>query len=225
MRVTVVNEGDQVMFNCTPTNPELTATFEVRGGNSELLERFPPVGNVWSFPASLMDSGFYECSAQFESQFTQGTFLLVYPNAGTRNNAVTTFCTDRDTELSLHLVVCTEQPPSEPLSFICLKGNVTVWLVTNFTKNRNLIAFFRCVPLFSSNTHTPSTVCVTSVYHTLILLSITEERDVVFYDFRESAILPDSYIMLNVPQREGLEFACISRAGSVSISSENQTVS
>ena len=81
MRVTVVNEGEEVVFNCTPTNPELTASFS-SSDNPEVMEIYPPNNNVWSFPALPEYSGFYQCSARFESLLTQRTFLLVYPNDG-----------------------------------------------------------------------------------------------------------------------------------------------
>ena len=79
MSVTVVNEGEEVVFNCTPTNPELTASFS---GNSEVMEIYQPNNSVWSFPALPQYSGFYSCLAQFESLLTQRTFLFVYPNEG-----------------------------------------------------------------------------------------------------------------------------------------------
>ena len=84
MFITIVNEGEEVVFNCTPTNPFITATFS---GNVEVLELFPPNNSVWRFPAELQYSGRYSCSAQFqsaqfESTLRQETFLLVYPNEG-----------------------------------------------------------------------------------------------------------------------------------------------
>ena len=78
MEVTVVNEGDEVVFNCTPTLPGRDPQFS---GPSEV----PPVplnGSVWRFPALLQYSGFYFCSVQFESFLEQFTTLIVYPNAG-----------------------------------------------------------------------------------------------------------------------------------------------
>ena len=56
-------------------------------------------------------------------------------------------------------------------------------------------------------------------------LSVSEERDVVLYDFREDEVLPTLYVLLNHVSREGLEFVCVARTGTVSIFSDNETVS
>ena len=47
----------------------------------------------------------------------------------------------------------------------------------------------------------------------------------MLYDFREGDVLPTPYVLLNDVAREGLEFACVTRTGSVSIFSDNETVS
>ena len=78
MLITVVEQGEEVVFNCTPTAAGINATFS--GG--EALTLFPPVGNVWRFPATTLEyTGIYSCSVQFESRLTQRTSLVVYPSA------------------------------------------------------------------------------------------------------------------------------------------------
>ena len=84
MEVTVVNEGDEVLFNCTPTFPGANSTFS---GPSALLELFPPSGNIWMFLADVIFSGLsFSCSVQnvqFEITIMDRTLLFVYPESGT----------------------------------------------------------------------------------------------------------------------------------------------
>ena len=47
----------------------------------------------------------------------------------------------------------------------------------------------------------------------------------MLYDFREDEVLPTLYVLLNHVTREGLEFVCVARTGTVSIFSDNETVS
>ena len=75
MPVTVVNEGDEFVLNCTASF-EGIITFQ---GPSVVIEASPPGGMVWNFTAIPEYSGRYSCTAESESTINQGTFLIVIP--------------------------------------------------------------------------------------------------------------------------------------------------
>ena len=76
MPVTVVNEGDEVVLNCTASIPEEVATFQ---GPSIVLEASPPGDRVWNFTAIPSYSGRYSCSVRIETTIRQDTILVVIP--------------------------------------------------------------------------------------------------------------------------------------------------
>jgi hypothetical protein len=133
MSVTVVNEGEEVVFNCTPTNPELTASFS---GNSEVMEIYQPNNSVWSFPALPQYSGFYSCSAQFESVLRQTTFLFVYPNEEERDVVLYDF---REDEVLPTLYVLLNHVTREGLGFVCVARTGTVSI---FSDNETRTEFY-----------------------------------------------------------------------------------
>lgn len=76
MAVTVVEEGKQVVLNCTQTQSR-DITFS---GPTEVLQKFPPVNNVLIFPANLSYQGNYRCSYQFSAGVAgSGTVVAVLP--------------------------------------------------------------------------------------------------------------------------------------------------
>ena len=76
MAVTVVEEGEQVVLNCTQTQSRDVTFF----GPTEVLQKFPPVNNVLTFPANLSYQGSYSCSYQFSAEVAaRDTFLAVLP--------------------------------------------------------------------------------------------------------------------------------------------------
>lgn len=81
MQVTVVEEGNEFVLNCTPSIPGTEVTFNEPFG---LVEDNDPFGNIWNFTAEVQFSGrYYECTLQFESPIDFGTILIVYPLLGT----------------------------------------------------------------------------------------------------------------------------------------------
>ena len=73
MAITVVEEGEQVVFNCTPT-VNRTVTFTAPPPN---MDMFSPVNNVLSFPADLSFGGLYAC--RVDNAISQNTTLAVLP--------------------------------------------------------------------------------------------------------------------------------------------------
>ena len=53
-------------------------------------------------------------------------------------------------------------------------------------------------------------------------MCIADDRDVLY---ESSGQLPTPYIVLNDPRSEGLTFTCITRSGTLTVTSENTTVS
>ena len=78
--VTVVQEGEEVVLNCTTTNPTVRSTFTLL--TAEVSPPSEPGPNVWQFTAdNALYSGFYSCTAEFESRLTQITFLVIFPDS------------------------------------------------------------------------------------------------------------------------------------------------
>ena len=74
MAVTVVEEGKEVVLNCTPTlNVDV-----IIDGPDEVLQKFPPINYVLIFPANLSYQGDYMCSIA-GSEVEQFTFVAVLP--------------------------------------------------------------------------------------------------------------------------------------------------
>ena len=73
--MTVVNEGDEFVLNCTASS-EGMITFQ---GPLEVIEASPPGVMVWKFTAIPDYSGRYSCTARLEGTINQGTFLIVLP--------------------------------------------------------------------------------------------------------------------------------------------------
>lgn len=86
MAVTVVEEGKEVVLNCTPTlNVDVIIT-----GPDEVLQKFPPVNYVLIFPANLSYQGNYGCSIAAGSEVGQFTFVAVLP--GNLSQIFIVFC-------------------------------------------------------------------------------------------------------------------------------------
>ena len=74
MAVTVVEEGKEVVLNCTPTlNVDV-----IIDGPDEVLQKFPPINYVLIFPANLSYQGDYRCFIA-GSEVEQFTFVAVLP--------------------------------------------------------------------------------------------------------------------------------------------------
>ena len=56
-------------------------------------------------------------------------------------------------------------------------------------------------------------------------ISIAANRDIFFFDLNRHRLFPSHYVLLNDVRREVLRFGCIARSGTLSIISENKTVS
>ena len=77
MPVTVVNEGDEVILNCTASSPDAVAIFQ--GPPPVLTTPTPPGDRVWNFTAIPEYSGRYSCTVSLESTLEQTTILIVIP--------------------------------------------------------------------------------------------------------------------------------------------------
>lgn len=79
MAITLVEVGEKVELNCTPTLNVLNVNFS---GPPEVLQKYPPVNNVLTFPANLSYQGDYSCfiygggSGRFIEQVT---YVAVLP--------------------------------------------------------------------------------------------------------------------------------------------------
>lgn len=78
--VVVENDSEEITINCTTTNSNDTITFS--GGPSSLMERHPPIGKVWTFPAIANFTGQYFCICLHGCSTVQSTAIIVYPTAG-----------------------------------------------------------------------------------------------------------------------------------------------
>lgn len=76
MAVTVVEEGGEVVLNCTPTVNGTAVEFN---GPTQLFETNPPVNSVWKFPAVQSNSGFYGCMVHFQITLRQRTDVIILP--------------------------------------------------------------------------------------------------------------------------------------------------
>ena len=73
MAITLVEEGEQVVLNCTPT-VNRTVTFTAPPPS---MDMFSPVNNVLIFPAELRFGGLYRC--RFDIPFSQSTVVAIIP--------------------------------------------------------------------------------------------------------------------------------------------------